>query len=277
MLAACGAPSPTHELVFRVEQAETELDGVAEAVARRLAESGGTAEALAGDPPRVLCRVRAQDDEALAAIVARITDRGTFEFRICASDAESTAERRRRDELGFRWTPIDATRAWVPDGHERDDWLVIVPEAPLLAELSRLEGESRPEATERVRELREELERVRAAEVFGAADIAVARVMTEEDDESNLGMTVYFELRSERAEAFEEFTRTNQHRRVAMVLDGAVDAAPNIMSPLQGKGLIEGGGARGFKRHEAEHLVRVLTTTPLPARLTLVSTTRLGD
>lgn len=65
---------------------------------------------------------------------------------------------------------------------------------------------------------------------------------------------VRFELKPERKQAFGDFTEHYEGRPLAMVLDGVVFSAPNVMSRLPGGGMIT-GGPTGFSFEEMRGLI----------------------
>lgn len=74
---------------------------------------------------------------------------------------------------------------------------------------------------------------------------------------------VNFELKSEAAKKFEEFTEKNIGKRLAIVLDEKVVSAPVIRSKISDKGQITGN----FTAQEAQDLALILRTGSLPAPL----------
>ena len=74
---------------------------------------------------------------------------------------------------------------------------------------------------------------------------------------------VNFELKSEAAEKFGEFTQKNIGKRLAIVLDNKVVSAPVIRSRISDRGQITGN----FTAEEAQDLALILRTGSLPAPL----------
>ncbi len=116
-----------------------------------------------------------------------------------------------------------------------------------------------------------ELARIEKAEVFRGKDLAKTRVQPGEGQ-----LVVYFEMRLERQGDFTDFTTRHQHQRMAIILDGKVNSAPNIKSPLPGKGVIEGGAGGGFTQKEADELSIVLESGATGVKLELVREDQLG-
>jgi preprotein translocase subunit SecD len=77
---------------------------------------------------------------------------------------------------------------------------------------------------------------------------------------------VRFELRNQRKRAFRTFTHASVGRCLAIVLDDEVLMAPTIRSAIAGSGMISGH----FTREEAEDLVRLMNSGPLPVALRVV-------
>ncbi len=74
---------------------------------------------------------------------------------------------------------------------------------------------------------------------------------------------VQFELKADKKREFLDFTRRNVGRLMAIVLDDDCQMAPNIRSPIPGKGIIEGG----FSTQEARDLKLLLNAGALPVPL----------
>jgi protein-export membrane protein SecD len=77
------------------------------------------------------------------------------------------------------------------------------------------------------------------------------------------GWVVGFELRTDRKNAFRDFTRRNVQRLMAIVLDGECVMAPAIKSEIPGKGIIEGN----FTAQAARDLKLLLNAGALPVPL----------
>jgi SecD/SecF fusion protein len=82
---------------------------------------------------------------------------------------------------------------------------------------------------------------------------------------------IRFELESKAAEIFARVTRENVGHQLAIVLDGELQSAPSINSPIEtGSGVIE-GGAEGFTEEEATTLANVLEN-PLKVPVHIIDT-----
>ena len=89
-----------------------------------------------------------------------------------------------------------------------------------------------------------------------------------------VGMPVIdIRLSAAAAERFGRFTTENMDRSVAMVLDGWVLSAPIIRSPITGGALQISGN---FTTETADNLALLLRTGALPAKLRMVSMSRVG-
>jgi len=282
LLAACGdaepqlPPPPTHvaEMVFRVDGAVASLDGIVEVVGARLAALGvGRVVAVPGKLPRIRCLLNEAGAAAAEDVEDVVTRPGTLEFRLTATDEETVAEGVARAQAGDGYVPSDPTYRWIPvaaaDGipDEMPDTLVIVPELRLVAAIRRGIAAQGPQARSALDALRDELDDVRASEVFGERDLASASAAAS-GGAPRAPSVVEFEMVPERRAAFEAFTTRNQGQRVAIVVDGVVFSAPTIVAPLPGRGVISGSGT-GFTASAAARLAAVLAAgRALPAPLT---------
>jgi preprotein translocase subunit SecD len=87
------------------------------------------------------------------------------------------------------------------------------------------------------------------------------------------GMVVYFELDARGAKQFGDLTTRSVNRKLAIVLDGVVESAPNINEPITGgSGQITGR----FDFAEAQDLANVLRNGALPAPLKLLEERTVG-
>ena len=77
---------------------------------------------------------------------------------------------------------------------------------------------------------------------------------------------VSFSLTADGAQRFDAFTGANIGRRLAIVLDGRIQSAPNIQGRISNDGVITGGPG-GFAPQEALDLALVLRSGALPASL----------
>jgi preprotein translocase subunit SecD len=223
---ALPAPEETVTLTFRVEDAQEPVEDIASAVDHRLRSLGmGSAEALAGDPPRLVCQVRDGDPAHRFRVIGVITTRGRLAFWICAPEREIAVEKSRRSGMGAEYRPPGPSYRWLESARD-DTWgdvLVIVPE---------------PGSTDD----------------FTARDVASAEPRPADGED---GWLVHFEFVEERKQAFHDFTARHIGRRIAIVIDGALRSAPIIRSPLPGFGVIE-GGAGGMSKDEAHGLALIL-------------------
>jgi len=102
-----------------------------------------------------------------------------------------------------------------------------------------------------------------ATAVFTNEDLKQTYVTVDQSGAPAIGFTI----RTDRAEAFGEFTETNVHRQLAIVLDGRVHTAPTLEGRIDKQGVIHGGGA-GFTSDEVKELRLALSTPSLPCELT---------
>jgi SecD/SecF fusion protein len=89
-------------------------------------------------------------------------------------------------------------------------------------------------------------------------------------------IVVFFEFKPERKPYFGAFTERHVRENMAIILDGKVNSAPVIKSPLPGEGIIEGGGSAGFKEKEARELAVVLESGSTGINLNLSREESLG-
>lgn len=89
---------------------------------------------------------------------------------------------------------------------------------------------------------------------------------------------VNFRMNANGARAMERLTGANVQRRMAIVLDGRVESAPNIESRIGARGMITLGGYRDYNTllNEAKDLVVVLRAGALPAPITPQNQNRIG-
>jgi len=73
---------------------------------------------------------------------------------------------------------------------------------------------------------------------------------------------VGFDIKSERGNAFGDYTREHIDKRMAIVINDEIVTMPNIENALVGGGMIN-GGARGFKEQEVQDLIQVLKSGSL--------------
>jgi SecD/SecF fusion protein len=227
----------------------------------------------ATDDNEVLIEVPGRSKEQLDDIKSIIERNGKLEFRMLASESEQREELEKRElfkEL-YRTPP---NRQWYPSAEEgRPPQLVEVLEQTTLQErdalLERQAAGENVDAELLAKE--QELAEIMRREVFKGEDLvktAVQRQTTE--------IVVFFEMRRERKGDFGDYTERNLKRQMAIILDGKVNSAPVIQSPLPGEGIISGGGRGGFKEKEARDLSIVLESGATGANLVLEREDLLG-
>jgi preprotein translocase subunit SecD len=84
--------------------------------------------------------------------------------------------------------------------------------------------------------------------------------------DANGHAAVTFNLTAEGARRFAELTGQNIGKRLAVVLDGTIQSAPEIFTRISDSGIIE-GGASGLPPEEAQDLALVLRSGALPASI----------
>ncbi len=84
-----------------------------------------------------------------------------------------------------------------------------------------------------------------------------------------------FHIIDTRGSDFKEFTTKYHQRQMAIVLDGEVHSAPNLNSPIETQGIIE-GGARGFTTEELKGLISVFQSGSLKVTPSLLSKATIG-
>ena len=89
-------------------------------------------------------------------------------------------------------------------------------------------------------------------------------------------IVVFFEFKAERKPYFGAFTEKHVRENMAIILDGRVNSAPVIKSPLPGEGIIEGGVGTGFKEEDAKKLAIVLESGSTGVNLALSREESLG-
>jgi preprotein translocase subunit SecD len=256
-------------LIYRTDDWQTDPDteasatDIAAALEERL-ERSPVAYQVSVDKGQVEVRVPKLEKEAFARLQALLTTRGRVTFRLVCDLDVARAERAKRDVAGALYQPPEGF-SWVPHSERREDRLLITPELASQAALAREEAKV-PIDPARIRELQEQLDRVREQSVFGSPDFeSVEAVLSDMQ-----AWVVTFELKEHRKAAFVEFTRAAVGSLMAIVGDDGVLAAPIINDELPGAGVISGGGAFGFERAEAEALAIAWSTRPLPKRLVLI-------
>lgn len=107
---------------------------------------------------------------------------------------------------------------------------------------------------------------------FTGEIIRTARADFERIGTATLGPAVFFEIRSEYARAFGDFTGSNVGRRMAIVLDGVIQTAPTLNSRISDSGQITGIGSLD----EAADTALVLRSGSLPIALTVEEIRAIG-
>ncbi|MCU0242315.1 MAG: protein translocase subunit SecD, partial [Vicinamibacteria bacterium] len=110
---------------------------------------------------------------------------------------------------------------------------------------------------------------VRRESVVTGMDIKSTRVCV---DENNMP-AVCFSLKARGAERFEETTRKNIGRQLAIILDGEVSSAPVIRGRISDSGQIS---SSRFDTKEAEELSKILRAGAMPATLTYLQELTVG-
>ncbi len=163
-------------------------------------------------------------------------------------------------------------------------WVASNPEAPLtdFNNLAREDGGPHPKIhwfpakpQNEQQELLSELDR--AAMVLRPADSETTflgsdlkRVFNSQDQ---LGFpAVGFEFKTERKGDFRKYTRDNENRQLAIILNGVLESAPTINSPLPGAGIIQGN----FSDDEVKGLITVLRSGSLKIKPQLEHEEKVG-
>ena len=107
---------------------------------------------------------------------------------------------------------------------------------------------------------------------FTGEIIRTARADFERVGTATLGPAVFFEVRSEDARDFGDFTGSNIGRRMAIVLDGVIQTAPTLNSRISDSGQITGIGSLD----EAADTALVLRSGSLPIALTVEEIRAIG-
>jgi SecD/SecF fusion protein len=107
---------------------------------------------------------------------------------------------------------------------------------------------------------------------FTGEIIRTARADFERVGSATLGPAVMFEVRAESASAFGNFTGSNVGRRMAIVLDGAIQTAPTLNSRISDSGQITGIPTL----EEAADTALVLRSGSLPISLTVEEIRAIG-
>jgi preprotein translocase subunit SecD len=103
-------------------------------------------------------------------------------------------------------------------------------------------------------------------------DGTAIRNATPDTDQRMGGFVINFQLTPEGTDIFQELTGQNIGTRLAIVLDGKVQSAPNINSEIVGSGVITGN----FTFDETVFLARVLKAGSLPVQLEIMEEKIIG-
>ena len=250
--------------------------------------------------------------EQITDIKSLIERNGRLEFRIQAEPGEERKWREiDRDSDGKVQPPPELT--WVrykDDAHPKI--LVRTPDVPLRRELDKIErnlkagspdyqaalkrqteADANPEVPRaEVDRLRAEAEALVAKLLLESAEHRNAQAKLDEMVRNEVFMgdqlvrteihhrvaqtVVFFEFKPDRKPYFGAFTEKHVKEQMAIILDGRVNSAPVINSTLPGEGVIEGGGAGGFKEKEAQDLAIVLESGSTGINLSLSREESLG-
>jgi SecD/SecF fusion protein len=241
-----------------------------------------------------------------------IEQNGRLEFRMQAETGEERKWREiDRDSQGQVAPPPEL--AWYRFKDDaREKMLVRTPERPLKIELDKIERnlkngsaeyqaavKKQHEADANQATPRPEVERLR-----GEADALFAKLLADSPEYRDAlakyeevvrnevftgeelvrteihhqvaNIVVFFEFKPDRKPYFGAFTERHVRENMAIILDGRVNSAPIIKSPLPGEGIIEGGGTAGFKEKEARELAVVLESGSTGINLSLSREESLG-
>lgn len=251
--------------------------------------------------------------DQIGDIKSLIERNGRLEFRMEA-EPEVVRHWREIDQAsgGIAVLPDDLAWYEYKEGHGGPKMLVRTPERPLKLEMEKIDRHLKAGSTAYQESLakhdaaakdetvpRAEVERLRAE-----SDALLAKLRTDSpeyrDAEAKYDevvrnevftgdqlvkteihhqvaqIVVYFEFKPERKPYFGAFTERHVKESMAIILDGKVNSAPTIKSPLPGEGIIEGGGAAGFKEKDARDLAIVLESGSTGINLKLSREESLG-
>ena len=227
-------------LLYALED-DADKSKVAEILRKRLAllEVKGEVE-VQEDGRRAVRMPEEIPGQELARIDRMLTRPGTLEFRIVAPD-EALRKARQERELDPAAPPPSGTE-WLPGRDGKEWWLLEIPRE--------------------------------ARDIFGKRDLALAVTVLMREGTPSEYTAIRFEITEDRKKEFRDFTRRHIGRKLAMVIDGAVESAPVIMEMLPGCGMISGGRPGGFTREEAEELAFLLSAPSLPVRIMKVKEER---
>lgn len=208
--------------------------------------------------------------EQIHDIKALIERNGNLEFRIEAEPTEQRKWRELAEQSGGLVKPPPEYQ-WVPNKEGGGDTLVKTPERPLKIELDKLLKKGAAEDSPEVKAARAKYEEAVRNEVFTGDQLVKTDIHRQ-----TMQIVVFFEFRDDRKPYFGAFTEKHVGEQMAIILDGKINSAPNIKSKLPGEGIIEGGGAAGFKESEARSLAIVLESGSTGINLNLSREESLG-
>jgi len=226
--------------------------------------------------------------ERIKTILTRL---GRLEFRILAEENFAETQERMRREMGEAYPGAPEGFAWVPRRPSEENpnprpALLIIEEYEEQKEVKRLEElkldpevadnpESLVEVDRQLEDAQRKLEDVLKKNYFTGADLAAGKLGSRANSQGP-GQIVDFGMKPGRMRDFEDFTTKNVKKLMAIIIDGKMDSAPKIQSPLPGEGIISGGGDFGFSAAEADDLVTVLRSGSLEVDITLQSEFAIG-
>lgn len=278
LVAAYGSPSPAQafsdETIYRLEAwdggAAPGADAVkstADVLRKRFAHPGflkGTPTVeVKEDRIRVIRSFDGNDERPLYESMT--LHRGAIEFRLRAKTTVEDEWRDRRLQSGA--TP-PAGLVWCEPLEGVSKILVEAPEAAAATKIDEAKKKEPADAAA-VKAAQDELVRVLRESVFSNADVAtssVERKMRSWGAQRFLHVSVRFELKAERRDAFEQFTGWRVGRELCVVVDGKVRFNAPIPAAMPGSGELHGPGT-GWTDDEARELAACLESGPLPCRL----------
>jgi hypothetical protein len=178
---------------------------------------------------------KAATEKTVERVKALLARPGSLEFMVVAKEGSEWPERKHRESRGEEYEGPRKGFRWVPLRRPAD-----VPDRLL-----------------------------ETATVFRGEDLDPDGLRAEPSPVGP-GYQVLFSLKEERREAFADFSEQIIGRQLAIVIEGGIESAPVVRDRLPGRAIITGGGMGGFSKEEAEDLVNVLRSGPLPAKLILI-------
>jgi len=234
-------------------------------VAKRCNHAGFEGVAAEAKDGTVRVSVPATHVASETAIRRLAERRAAIEFRIRAKTTVEDEWRDRRLQAGTAPPP---GLLWCEPAEGVSKILV---EAPEQAAAARLDDAKKKEPADpaAVKAAQDEVARALRESVFTNADVAassVNRTMRSWGAQRFLHVSVRFELKEERRDAFEQFTGWRVGRDFCVVVDGKVRFCAPIPAAMPGSGEIRGPGT-GWTDDEARELAALLACGPLPCRL----------